>query len=188
MKPDPGRTPQKTSKIDSGSKPSSKKVDSGKKPEKKPWLFSFRFWEQIRYFGLDESSSSWFVSLLEKFTECSKEDLDKFRSDPGKRDAYRFHEINWSQKGIPIQKEHLTWVDATYLNNSTEYPFVQFQISQALGRIVGFFDEKEVFNIVLLDPLHNNLQDSPHLRRCGGRLPWPPGERSTVTVFCPPSG
>jgi hypothetical protein len=153
----PGRTPQKAIRVDPGGKPSSHKIDSGKKPEKKakPWLFSFRFWGQIRHFGLDTSTPSWFVALLEKFVECSKEDLDKFRSDLDKRAAYRFHEIDWGHKGVPIQRAHLGWVDAEFLNNPIEYPFVQFQISQALGRVVGFFDDKEVFNVVLLDPRHN---------------------------------
>jgi hypothetical protein len=32
---------------------------------------------------------------------------------------------------------------------------VQSMVSQSLGRIVGFWDENDVFNVVLLDPLHN---------------------------------
>lgn len=43
----------------------------------------------------------------------------------------------------------------TYLDNEVEYPFHQFQISQSLGRVVGFLDETSTFNIVLLDPKHN---------------------------------
>ena len=69
--------------------------------------------------------------------------------------AWRYHRINWNQKNIPIAIQDLDWVPKEYRNNSDEYPLVQFQISKSLGRIVGFWDEDNIFNVVLLDPLHN---------------------------------
>jgi hypothetical protein len=51
-------------------------------------------------------------------------------------------------------------VDSVYLSNEEEFPFYQFTISKANGRVVGFWNENHtIFYVVLLDPLHN-LQPS----------------------------
>jgi len=132
------------------------------KPGDRRWSFSFRFWEQIRYFGLDKSQPKWFVSLLDKLKELSNIQIDKFLADGTERDAWRYHPINWNQKNIPIQSKDLEWVDPVYKDNLDDYPLLQFQISQALGRVVGFWDENNIFNIVLLDPLHNIQPSESH--------------------------
>jgi hypothetical protein len=119
------------------------------------FCFSFKFWRQIRYFGFDKSDVHWFVSLLQKLNELGKQTIDSYRTDLRKRDVERFHKIDWNARNVPINKADLNWVDERYLNYSELYPFYQLQISTALGRIVGFFDERQVFNIVLIDPLHN---------------------------------
>lgn len=67
----------------------------------------------------------------------------------------RYHDIDWNKENIPIQRSDLNWLHKDYLENEDEYPLVQFMVSQALGRVVGFWDEYSVFNVVLLDPLHN---------------------------------
>ncbi|HHH1496607.1 hypothetical protein [Yersinia enterocolitica] len=121
----------------------------------KKWAFSFRFWKQIDNFGLDRSDTSWFVSLMEKLSELSKKEIQGFVTSSSDRDAWRYHLVNWQQKNIPIARTDLSWVDKDYLDNADEYPLLQFQISSSLGRVVGFWDENSVFNIVLLDPLHN---------------------------------
>ncbi|MES9964560.1 MAG: hypothetical protein ABW116_13580 [Candidatus Sedimenticola sp. 20ELBAFRAG] len=125
------------------------------KPADKCWCFSFRFWKQREYFGLDSSKPSWFVSLLDRLKELSGKRIDSFLSDLSAHSAWRYHKIDWNQKNIPVQRKDLGWVDAAYRDNEDDYPLLQFQISQALGRVVGFWDENSVFNIVLLDPLHN---------------------------------
>lgn len=119
------------------------------------WTFSFRYWKQIEFFGLDRSNSSWFVSLIEKLKDLSDKEVKNFVSTGSERDAWRYHNINWNQQNIPIQRRDLDWLERDYRDNEEEYPIVQFQISQALGRVVGFWDENSVFNILLLDPLHN---------------------------------
>jgi len=119
------------------------------------WTFSFRFWKQIEYFGLDKSTPSWFVSLLDRLHELSTTRVDDFLSDRSAKQYHRYHEIDWTQKNIPIDRKELTWIDQDYRENADDYPLYQFMISKALGRIVGFWDEKSVFCIVLLDPLHN---------------------------------
>lgn len=133
-----------------------------KSHDNKRWSFSFRYWEQVEYFGVGEASSSWFVSLLERLQEFSKLDISQFLSDGTARNAWRYHEINWNQKNIPVQRYDLTWVDSVYLDNPDEYPIVQFQVSQALGRVVGFFDEHLIFNILLLDRMHNIQPSKSH--------------------------
>ncbi len=131
------------------------KPPTPKTQESRSWAFSFRFWRQIEFFGLDQSDPKWFVSLLEKLSELSKEQIDTFRADGPKKDAWRYHDVKWTQKNIPIQRSDLIWIKSDYLENEVEFPLLQFQVSMALGRVVGFWDENKVFNIVLLDPLHN---------------------------------
>lgn len=121
----------------------------------KRWTFSFRFWQQREYFGLSSKEAKWFVSLLVRLVELSRLEVDQFRSDRTVQDAWRYHPINWTQTNIPVQRADLDWIDPVYLKNETEYPLYQFMISTALGRVVGFWDENDVFNVVLLDPLHN---------------------------------
>lgn len=131
------------------------RVEPGKIPVNKKWVFSFKYWNQIEYFGLNKSSIKWFISLFEKLKELSAYDLDLFKTDSAARDHWRYHEINWRAKNIPIQRSHFTWLPKKYLENEQEYVFYQFQITKAFGRVVGFEDETHVFNILLLDPLHN---------------------------------
>ncbi|WP_157667053.1 hypothetical protein [Vibrio alginolyticus] len=100
---------------------------------KKKWTFSFQYWKQIEFFGLDKSNPSWFVSLIEKLKDLSGKDVKNFVSTGEQRDAWRYHNINWNQTNIPIQREDLDWLDKDYRENEAEYPIVQFQVSQALG-------------------------------------------------------
>lgn len=120
------------------------------------WAFSFKYFNQVQYFGLSESDPKWFVALLNRFRDLCKQDIESFFRDYTTRDAYRYHRIDWDAKNIPIQREECNWIEKHYLHNDVEYPFIQFQISQSLGRVIGFWDEGHtVFHIVLLDPLHN---------------------------------
>lgn len=120
------------------------------------WSFTFKYFKQIDFFGLKGLDSKWFVSLLEKLKDLSHEKVDTLFTNLAKRDAYRFHPINWDAKNIPIKREDLNWVDKNIISNKEEYPFFQFQISKGLGRVIGFWDENyRYFHIVLLDPKHN---------------------------------
>lgn len=128
---------------------------TGQQSQQKRWTFTFRFFRQIDFFGLDRQDGSWFASLLARLAALSEEPIERMRSDMTERDAWRYHQINWQQKNIPIQRNDLTWVTPHYRDNEAEYPLMQFMVSKSLGRVVGFWDENDVFNIVLLDPLHN---------------------------------
>ncbi|TVO78452.1 hypothetical protein [Sedimenticola selenatireducens] len=121
----------------------------------KKWTFSFRFWKQIEYFGLDKTDSAWMVSVLEKLQVLSQENIESVLCSPEKKKYWRYHNIDWGQKNIPVQRADLDWITDTYRDNPEDYPFVQFQISKSLGRVIGFWDDKDTFNIVLLDPYHN---------------------------------
>ena len=127
-------------------------------PERWRWSFSFKYWIQIDHFGLAGIEGKWFASLLQRFQQLSGQEIDRVLKDYGAADRYRFHKINWSAKRIPISKTDLSHVPSHYLD-SADYEFLQFQVSTSLGRVVGFFDEAWIFNIVLLDSLHN-LQPS----------------------------
>lgn len=134
--------------------------------DEKFWTFSFRFLRQIEFFGLDGAniSATWFSSLFARFQDLSDKKLSEFLADNATQgtSGYRFHQINWSQKNIPVQRADINWLPKEYLNNDVEYPFFQFQISKSNGRIIGFFDENWNFNILLLDPLHNMQPSKSH--------------------------
>lgn len=119
------------------------------------WTFSFSYFKQIQYFGLDKSPSKWFVSLLNRLSDLSKMTRNEIASNPTLSKDFRYHKIDWNAKNIPIKRTDLNWIPKHYLENEDEFPLLQFQVSKALGRIVGFWDENRVFSIVLLDPLHN---------------------------------
>lgn len=124
-------------------------------PEPKRWKFSLRFWGQREFFGLAGVPNTWFVSVLERLKALSNEMVEDFLYDSQKKDVWRYHGINWNQKNIPIARSDIDWLPDVYRNNEDDYPMVQFSVSQSLGRVVGFWDEEDVFNIVLLDPMHN---------------------------------
>lgn len=145
-----------------GEIPSPKIPDAGNIPEEPRWTFSFRYFREIENFGLSQKQPNWFSSLLVRLNELSNRKISDITSNPGERDAWRYHEINWSQKNIPVQYDDLDWIDDSYRSNQAEFPLYQFQVSQSLGRVVGFWDEKQVFNIVLLDPMHNIQPSKSH--------------------------
>ncbi|MET4153367.1 hypothetical protein [Bradyrhizobium sp. RT7b] len=80
-------------------------------------------------------------------------EVDEFLENRAYKDAVRFHPIDWNATAIPIKRSDINWIDKDYQND--EYEFVQFHVSKAMGRVVGFFDEDNVFQVVLCDPLHN---------------------------------
>ncbi|MBF4448927.1 hypothetical protein ERJ76_25315 [Vibrio anguillarum] len=76
--------------------------------------------------------------MLEKLRELCGKKVEDFISNEGEKGSWRYHKINWNQKNIPIQRGDLEWVDKVYRDNPDDYPLLQFQVSTALGRVVGF--------------------------------------------------
>ncbi|OWQ89385.1 hypothetical protein CDN98_02270 [Roseateles terrae] len=103
-------------------------------------------------------ANRWLVSVLERLKTLSAEPIERVYRDGAVRDAMRFHPINWQATNIPINKTDLAGLPAHGYDHP-EFELHQFQVSKGKGRIVGFFDENWVFNIVLLDSLHD-LQPS----------------------------
>lgn len=126
------------------------------KKEDPLWTFSFEHWTQEDFFGLEVSKcdGTWFASLLSKLKELSGVKIDKFMKSDETRNYWRFHKIDFSKKNVPLSKEKF-WELLPEAARSDETDICQFMISLANGRVVGYFDASSVFNIVLLDPLHN---------------------------------
>lgn len=130
----------------------------GNIPLKKKWKFSFRYWRQVEYFGIDQCDKSWFASVLTRFAEVSSLHVEDALS--GSYGAsLRCHPIDWNAKNIPISREDIDWISD---QATEELEFLQFSISTGRGRIVGFFDGEQTFNIVLLDPMHNMQPSAKH--------------------------
>lgn len=126
------------------------------------WSFSFKYFKQIDYFGLNGMQNKWFITLLDKFNELSKYDINLFSADHALKIANRYHIIDWNAKNIPLKRAEINWIDKDIIENEEDFPFFQFQLSKALGRIIGFWEsDYSSFNIVLLDPKHN-LQPSKY--------------------------
>lgn len=143
--------------IDVGNAPNDRfsQITPGTVPSAKKWTFSLQYWRQIDNFGLDKSDAKWFVSLLEQFKKLSAYNVENVFKDMAGKKNFRLHDINWNQKNIPISLKKLDWLPTYVLENQEDFPIRQFQVSTALGRVVGFLDADKVFHVVLLDPKHN---------------------------------
>ena len=135
-----------------------KAIAKSKPAPDEPCAFAFRFFKEIENFGLDSKNidKGWPMSFLHRLQELSGMtvvDLTENRSVM--EGTLRIHDIDWNWKNIPIKRESLNWIDNDYLGNPDEFPMIQIAVSKAMGRMVGFFDERNHFQIVLLDPLHN---------------------------------
>lgn len=131
--------------------------------KKSNWVFSFEYFKQIELFGLGDANTNWFISLLEILKDLSKIKIEDFEKDRRLKTGYRYHEIDWNAHKIPIERKDLEWVKKEVIENEEDFPFYQFHVSKALGRVIGFWDIEEAnkFQIVLLDYKHN-LQPSQY--------------------------
>src|SRR4051794_32604695 len=78
------------------------------------------------------------LRLAQGLTGLSKT-YEEIVSDPAEKGRWRYHEINWKARNVPINLEDLDWIDREYIKNQEEFPLVQFQVTKALGRIIGFW-------------------------------------------------
>lgn len=132
-------------------------------PKDLRWSFSFRFWnEHHPYFGLGAADLTWVASLLGRLSQLSTESIENIWTNHGMRSSpsgIHFHQVDFLGKNVPLQREDFDWLPDSYRLNSEEFTIYQFHVSTAMGRVIGFFDETWVFNVLLLDPKHN-LQPS----------------------------
>lgn len=118
--------------------------------------FSFRFFKQIDNFGVAGKDDIWFVGLLEQLKKLSEKTIDELLGDYTSRDAFRIHQLSFDSKKTALTKADFRHIPDKYKSESEDCGYYQFQISQANGRVVGFFNSNhKVFYIVFLDPNHN---------------------------------
>ncbi len=162
-------------------------------PAKEKLSFSFAYFKQYDYFGLDDTSVNWFASLLDRLKDLSGKDIG-IMGDYTQRKQYRIHTVDWGQTNIPIQRKDLNSVPSVYRDNETEYPFWQFMLSQSTGRVAGFLDEKSaVFYIVLIDHKHNLQPTLDHGYKVDGttklqtkyEIALQIAKKCTHSSFCP---
>lgn len=120
------------------------------------WAFGFKYFREIKYFGLasDQVEKNWLLSLIYRLQSLSGISLASILESHDDNDTLRRHNINWGHKNIPFKREDIDWLDE-YFENPEEFPLFQLSVSKAAGRFIGFLDEDNVFQVVLLDPLHN---------------------------------
>lgn len=118
------------------------KVGAGSGYHKLLPVFSFiDYIEAPQYFSeehANEARNSLYKFLL-SIKEFSKFNWGYIQSHP---DVFHFHEI---RKNIPILEDNYSSID-----------ILQFKIpGQKQGRFVGFFDENNIFHILIYDSQHN---------------------------------
>ena len=84
--------------------------------------------------------------------DLSSKSIEGVTLDSSARDSYRLHSIDWGKSSIRKEKFH-EYIPKEYRTEETD--IIQFQIEQSKGRVIGFFDYKQTFQVVLLDPAHN---------------------------------
>lgn len=132
-------------------------VPASQAPPPKRFTFGLTYWRQIEFFNVGSSPRSWFISLLDRLAALGKERLEDIRTNRAgpKARALRFHPLDWTARGIPISQGDFAteeWLGRDFFQDND---FCQFQVSTGKGRIIGFFDETDIFQIVLLDIDHN---------------------------------
>lgn len=138
-----------------------KTIPTGRAPEVK-WKFSFQYFNQADLFGLDNTDANWLAGFLEKLRDLSGMSTDEVTRPGRMQEVLRYHRIDWNHKNAPVNRQHFNWVPKTILENEDEFPFVQFAVSKALGRIVGFWEADSVFQILVIDRNHNLQPSKKH--------------------------
>ncbi len=131
------------------------------KPPNKKWEFSFQNWAQRDFFGLkhEKVSKRWFVDLLNRLKDLSSKNIEDITLNSAAKVSYRLHKINWSNRSSITKEKFYSYIPEEYRAEETD--IIQFQIGKSKGRVIGFFDYKQTFQVVLLDPAHN-MQLSGH--------------------------
>jgi hypothetical protein len=139
-------------------KPTTNKVPEQRVGElPKRWSFSFEHWKQREHFGLSPKGddSSWYVALLDRLKELSCHEIENVLADSNFKDAHRMHGFNWEDPRMGVTKEQYFEFVPKHYRNLEDFEPIQFEITTALGRVVGFIDEQNIFQIVVLDSKHN---------------------------------
>ena len=106
-------------------------------------VFSFRYYKQIdKYYSLEHSNQH--KNGFYKFLNASKDFGNMTWEDISKNSKqFHFHEVD---KEIPELNDF----------EIEDVSFVQFKLpNHKQSRFVGFFDERNIFNVVIFDYCHN---------------------------------
>lgn len=119
-------------------------VDENKRKE---IIFSFRYLLEDSDFHIDHDDASYFQTIIRRMQEVCRQTFISLVVNNSR--AWRFHRVTWSDErvsrdgfGIPGEED---LYDEAY----------QFSVSgNEHGRIVGFFTDGRIFNIVWFDKDH----------------------------------
>lgn len=118
--------------------------------------FSFRYFRQIANFGITGKNDVWMSGLLEQLHLLSEKNADELLSDKNTKTVLRMHPLSLETGKTALKKSDFDSIPEKYRPTAEDCPVMQFQISKANGRVIGFFNENHsVFYIVFLDPNHN---------------------------------
>lgn len=118
--------------------------------------FSFRYFRQIANFGITGKNDVWMSGLLEQLHLLSEKNADELLLDKSTKTSLRMHPLSLETGKTALKKCDFDIIPEKYRPTAEDCPVMQFQISKANGRVIGFFNENHsVFYIVFLDPNHN---------------------------------
>ena len=118
--------------------------------------FSFRYFKQIDNFGITGKDDVWMSGLLDQLRLLSEKNADELLSDVTMKDYLRMHTLDLSEGKSALSLDDFASIPERYRPTAIDCPIMQFQISKANGRVIGFFNHNHsVFYIVFLDPQHN---------------------------------
>lgn len=118
--------------------------------------FSFRYFKQIDNFGITGKDDVWMSGLLDQLKLLSEKNADELLSDVSLKDYLRMHTLDLSEGKSALSLDDFASIPERYRPTAIDCPIIQFQISKANGRVIGFFNQNHsVFFIVFLDPNHN---------------------------------
>lgn len=118
--------------------------------------FSFRFFKQTENFGISGKTDVWMSGLLEQLRLVSGKSADELVTDLNLKEGLRMHPLDLYSGKTALSEKDFDNIPKRFQPNAQDCPIMQFQISKANGRVIGFFNENHsVFYIVYLDPNHN---------------------------------
>lgn len=119
--------------------------------------FSFRYFKQIENFGISGKNSAWTAGFLEQLRVLSEKNADELLKDAQEKKALRIHKLELESGKSALTNNDFSHIPEKYRpDNNDDREILQFQISRANGRVIGFFGvDHTVFYIVFLDPNHN---------------------------------
>lgn len=118
--------------------------------------FSFRYFRQIDNFGITGKNDTWMSGLLEQLRLLSEKNADELLSDVKLKDCLRMHPLDLTIAKSALTEKDFELIPEKYRPTALDCPVMQFQISKANGRVIGYFNENHsVFYVLFLDPNHN---------------------------------